>query len=125
VSATSEPLTHGAPGAGPSFSARDPLGTRLAARFDALAARVGRSRALVAAGLLGLGVFLARPTFPNYDSYYDLVWGKALSHGQLPDYNVRERLAPDEVVVAVVVREGGPGEEDAEAEQPGDRKSVV
>jgi hypothetical protein len=101
VSATTEPLTHGAPGAGPSFSARDPLGTRLAARFEALAARVGRSRALVAAGLLGLGVFLARPTFPNYDSYYDLVWGKALSHGRLPDYNVLRSPTPHPLAEAV------------------------
>ena len=36
-------------------------------------------------------VFLLRPTFPNYDSYYDLVWGKALASGHLPGL---QRAAP-------------------------------
>jgi hypothetical protein len=44
--------------------------------------------ALVAVGVLGaLAVFAARPTFPNYDTYYTLVWGQELFHGGLPDYH--------------------------------------
>jgi hypothetical protein len=45
--------------------------------------------ALVCAGVLGaLGVFVAKPTYPNYDTYYTLVWGQELFEGSLPDYHV-------------------------------------
>jgi hypothetical protein len=69
-------------------------GTRLSARAESLATRRNAMRALVAAGLFGVAVFLIRPTFPNYDSYYDLVWGKALASGHLPDYNVLRTPTP-------------------------------
>jgi hypothetical protein len=78
-----------------------PLGTRLAARVDALATRRNALRALAVAGLFGVAVFLIRPTFPNYDSYYDLVWGKALSHGRLPDYDVLRSPTPHPLAEAV------------------------
>jgi hypothetical protein len=43
---------------------------------------------LVCAGVLGaLAVFTVRPTFPNYDTYYTLVWGQELFSGRLPDYH--------------------------------------
>jgi hypothetical protein len=64
------------------------------ARIEGLATRRNAVRALVAAALLGLAIFLIRPTFPNYDSYYDLVWGKALAHGHLPDYDVLRSPTP-------------------------------
>ena len=82
------------PGA-PAVDPRRPSpGSRLSARVEALATRQNAVRALVALGLFGLAVFLIRPTFPNYDSYYDLVWGKALASGHLPDYNVLRTPTP-------------------------------
>jgi hypothetical protein len=80
------------------------------ARVERLATRRNATRALVIAALFGLAVFLIRPTFPNYDSYYDLVWGKALAHGHLPDYNVLRSPTPHplaEVVAAFLTLFGG------------------
>jgi hypothetical protein len=71
-----------------------PRRTPLAARVERLANHRNATRALVLAALLGLAVFLVRPTFPNYDSYYDLVWGKAIAHGHLPDYDVLRSPTP-------------------------------
>jgi hypothetical protein len=39
--------------------------------------------ALAAAALV---LFLAAPTYPNYDSYFDLVWARELLDGQLPSF---------------------------------------
>jgi hypothetical protein len=77
------------------------LGARLTARFEAFARRVGAQRALIIAGLMGLGVFILRPTFPNYDSYYDLVWGKQIASGHLPDYNVLRSPTPHPLAEAL------------------------
>jgi len=41
--------------------------------------------ALVIATLVG---FLVYPTFPNYDSYYSLLWGRELLHGITPTFEV-------------------------------------
>jgi hypothetical protein len=68
--------------------------TPLAARIEGIATRKNAVRALTAAALLGVAIFLIRPTFPNYDSYYDLVWGNAIAHGHLPDYNVLRSPTP-------------------------------
>jgi hypothetical protein len=87
-----EPLTHGAPSTGAAV--RTGWGARLNARFEALATRRNATRALIWLGFFGLAVFLLRPTFPNYDSYYDLVWGKALASGHLPDYDVLRTPTP-------------------------------
>ena len=35
-----------------------------------------------------LGVFVVWQTYPNYDTYYPLLWGQDLAHGHLPDYSV-------------------------------------
>ncbi len=44
--------------------------------------------ALVAVGVLGaLVVFAVRRTYPNYDTYYALLWGQELFDGHLPDYH--------------------------------------
>jgi hypothetical protein len=86
-----EPLTHGVP---PAARTRPGWGARLDARFEAMATRENATRALIALGFLGLAVFLIRPTFPNYDTYYDLVWGKAIASGHLPDYNVLRTPTP-------------------------------
>jgi len=51
--------------------------------------------ALVAVGVLGaLVVFVARRTYPNYDTYYTLVWGQELAGGHLPDYGVLRAPTP-------------------------------
>ncbi len=39
-------------------------------------------------------VFALRPTYPNYDSYYSLVWGAELAAGDLPDYEVFRTPTP-------------------------------
>jgi len=39
-------------------------------------------------------VFALRPTYPNYDSYYSLVWGAELASGDLPDYEVFRTPTP-------------------------------
>jgi hypothetical protein len=78
-----------------------PPRTPLAERVERLATRKNATRALVAAALFGLAIFLIRPTFPNYDSYYDLVWGKALAHGHLPDYDVLRSPTPHPLAEAV------------------------
>ena len=50
--------------------------------------RPSRSELLAAGGLLALGVVLWAlvPTFPNYDAYYHLVWGRELLHGGTPSF---------------------------------------
>jgi hypothetical protein len=75
----------------PSTSGR---GARLAARADALATRRNATLAAVLAGLLVLGLFFGLHTYPNYDSYYQLLWGQDLAHGHLPDYNVFRSPTP-------------------------------
>ncbi len=50
--------------------------------------------------LLGVGVLVALvvyvvwQTYPNYDTYYTLVWGKELANGNLPDYDVFRTPTP-------------------------------
>ena len=41
-----------------------------------------------------LAVFVVCQTYPNYDTYYTLVWGKELANGQLPDYDVFRTPTP-------------------------------
>lgn len=69
---------------------------------------VGRRRgaaAAVALGLAALLVWALLPTFPNYDSYYHLVWGRELLDGELPGFEAYS--APTQhplwVLVAAVV----------------------
>ena len=53
-------------------------------------------------GALALGVLVAfflYPTYPNYDSYYSLIWGRELIHGQSPSFDVYR--APTEHPLAV------------------------
>src|SRR2546421_101360 len=63
-------------------------GARLAARADALATRRSLWVAGVVAGLIVVAAFFGLKTYPNYDSYYQLLWGRQLSTGHLPDYSV-------------------------------------
>jgi hypothetical protein len=51
--------------------------------------------ALLALGALAVvAVFLVVRTYPNYDTYYTLVWGKELADWQLPDYDVFRTPTP-------------------------------
>ena len=63
-------------------------GTGLAAPRRALATR-GPRLAQIAFALLCLGFaigFFVFPTYPVYDSYYSLLWGRELLHGTLPAF---------------------------------------
>jgi hypothetical protein len=55
-------------------------------------------------GLLGVALaavlgFALYPTFPNYDSYYSLVWGRELLHGTTPSFEAYR--APTEHPLAI------------------------
>ncbi|HEX4718860.1 MAG TPA: hypothetical protein VH300_10050 [Thermoleophilaceae bacterium] len=69
-------------------------GARFAARAEALATRRNATLAAVLAGLVVLVLFFGLRTYPNYDSYYQLLWGQELAHGHLPDYNVFRAPTP-------------------------------
>src|SRR3954452_25434922 len=57
--------------------------------------------ALALTGLIiGTAVgFVVRPTFPNYDSYYSLLWGREVLHGTLPSFDAYR--APTEHPLAI------------------------
>src|SRR3954451_11770453 len=69
-------------------------GARLAARAEGLATRRNATIAAVLVGIVVVGLFFGLQTYPNYDSYYQLVWGQDLAHGRLPDYNVFRSPTP-------------------------------
>jgi hypothetical protein len=48
-----------------------------------------------------LGLFFGLRTYPNYDSYYQLLWGADLAHGHLPDYSVFRSPTPHPLSVLV------------------------
>jgi len=51
--------------------------------------------ALLALGVLAVvTLFAVFQTYPNYDTYYALVWGKELANWQLPDYDVLRTPTP-------------------------------
>ena len=66
---------------------REPGSTRLAPLRDrrAGAGRWSASLALCVGALVG---YLAFPTYPTYDSFYALLWGRDLLHLHLPDFRV-------------------------------------
>ena len=50
---------------------------------------------LLAAGVVAaLVVYVVFQTYPNYDTYYTLVWGRELADGRLPDYDVFRTADP-------------------------------
>ncbi len=74
----------------PRTAARPSLPQRLDARW-----RPSWGVGLVAAAVLvALGVFVVWQTYPNYDTYYTLVWGQELADGHLPDYGVYRSPTP-------------------------------
>jgi hypothetical protein len=82
----------------PSTSGR---GARLTARAEALATKRNATLAAVLAGLVVVALFFGLHTFPNYDSYYQLLWGQDLAHGRLPDYAVFRSPTPHPLSVFV------------------------
>ncbi len=46
-------------------------------------------------------LFAGLRTYPNYDSYYQLLWGQDLAHGHLPDYSVFRSPTPHPLSVFV------------------------
>src|SRR4051812_38480972 len=67
---------------------RPPAGAEAEPPAAAPSAR-GSRLALIAFALLCLGLaigFLVFPTYPVYDSYYSLLWGRELLHGSLPAF---------------------------------------
>lgn len=45
--------------------------------------------------------FLAFPTYPNYDSYYSLLWGRELLDGQLPSSDAYRAPTPHPLAIGV------------------------
>jgi len=46
------------------------------------------------AALIVVGLFFGLRTYPNYDSYYQLLWGQEIANGGLPDYSVFRSPTP-------------------------------
>jgi hypothetical protein len=67
-----------------------------------------RRAELLGVAVLALGallLFALAPTYPNYDAYYHLVWGRELLDGQLPTFEAYKAPTqhPLEVVVAALL----------------------
>jgi hypothetical protein len=94
---------------GPRMSVTDPRTPRTLAPAPAPSPERAAPRwdhrltyALAAAGALAvLGVFVVWQTYPNYDTYYTLVWGKELANWQLPDYDVLRTPTPHPLATLV------------------------
>ena len=62
-----------------------------------------RAEALVVAALAGLAraaAFVTR-TYPNYDAYYHLVWGRELVHGIKPDFQAYSAPTEHPLYIAI------------------------
>src|SRR5918997_1065993 len=74
------------------------------ARPAASATRRADRWAWLALGVLCLGAlagFLLYPTYPNYDSYYSLLWGRELLGGELPTYETYRAPTPHPAATAI------------------------
>src|SRR6201997_753112 len=58
------------------------------ARLRSVRARDWARIAFVAMCALALAGYFAFPTYPTYDSFYALLWGRDLLHFHLPDFRV-------------------------------------
>jgi len=68
-------------------------------RLRALPADAVAPWAFAALGLAAVVGFFVRLTYPNYDSYYSLIWGREALHGHLPSFEAYR--APTEHPLAV------------------------
>ncbi len=68
-------------------------------RVRALPANAIAPWALLALTIAAVVGFFVRVTYPNYDSYYSLVWGREVVYGQLPSFEAYR--APTEHPLAV------------------------
>ena len=81
-------------------STRIKPGSDWMARLRAVPNSTWAAAALTLLAALALGVYLAFPTYPTYDSFYALLWGSDLLHGHLPDLAVYR--APTEHPLAIL-----------------------
>src|SRR5689334_11371032 len=59
---------------------------------------------LVAFGVVCVGAlvgFLVFPTYPNYDSYYSLLWGRELLDGHLPVFETYRAPTPHPLAIGI------------------------
>src|SRR3954454_19628938 len=56
--------------------------------------------ALVAVAVATLVGFLAHPTYPNYDSYYSLVWAREALHGTAPSFDAYRAATEHPLAIA-------------------------
>ncbi|HEV3048037.1 MAG TPA: glycosyltransferase family 39 protein [Solirubrobacteraceae bacterium] len=67
---------------------REEPGTTRPARLRSLSSGSWARLAFAAMCVAALAGYLAFPTYPTYDSFYALLWGRDLLHLQLPDFGV-------------------------------------
>src|SRR5258708_36966917 len=70
-----------------TLTRRRPGMTRLA-RLRALPTRTWAKLGFAAMCVLALIGYFAFPTYPTYDSFYALLWGRDVLHLHLPDFHV-------------------------------------
>lgn len=78
-----------------SADARDPVPHR------GPGPRAGAALAAAGLALVALAVFLIAPTYPNYDAYYHLLWGRELLHGHAPSFDAYAAPTEHPLYVAI------------------------
>jgi asparagine N-glycosylation enzyme membrane subunit Stt3 len=63
--------------------------------------RTREGAAVAALGVAAVVLFLAAPTYPNYDAYYHLVWGRELVHGMTPTFEAYQAPTQHPLYVAL------------------------
>jgi len=76
-----------------------PVGAQASARAR-LAALPWPALSLAALCLAAAVGFFAYPTYPNYDSYYSLLWGQEVLRGELPSYDAYRAPTPHPLAIA-------------------------
>jgi hypothetical protein len=75
--------------------------TGLYSRLRSLPVSTVAPWALLAYSIAALVGYFVRVTYPNYDSYYSLIWGREILHGHLPSFEAYR--APTEHPLAVAI----------------------
>ena len=88
MSVTDPLISAAASGGAVSIPSTGGVGGWLQTTAERLATRRNGLILIAIAVAFAIFAFFFRPTYPNYDSYYTLLWGKDLAHGNLPDYDV-------------------------------------